>query len=71
MNVTWRFADESAQDEFLSEAKKKGLCELKGHRSVGGLRASIYNAMPVEGVGALRDFMADFQKAHATKAAGA
>ena len=52
------------EKEFLSEAKKVGLYELKGHRSVGGIRASIYNAMPVEGVRALRDFMESFRKAH-------
>lgn len=64
MNVTWRLATEDLEKEFLSEAKKVGLYELKGHRSVGGIRASIYNAMPVEGVRALRDFMESFRKAH-------
>lgn len=64
MNVTWRLSTEDLEKEFLSEAKKIGLCELKGHRSVGGIRASIYNAMPVEGVRALRDFMETFRKAH-------
>ncbi len=64
MNVTWRLGSEDLEKEFLSEAKKKGLFELKGHRSVGGIRASIYNAMPVEGVIALRDFMSEFKKSH-------
>jgi phosphoserine aminotransferase len=43
---------------------KRGLMDLKGHRSVGGIRASIYNAMPLAGVEALRDFMTDFQREH-------
>ena len=47
---------------FLDEAKQAGLLELKGHRSVGGIRASIYNAMPEEGIDALIDFMADFER---------
>lgn len=63
MNVTWRM-NEELEKEFVSEAKQRGLVELKGHRSVGGMRASIYNAMPVEGVEALRDFMLEFQKKH-------
>ncbi|MCC9002992.1 MAG: 3-phosphoserine/phosphohydroxythreonine transaminase, partial [Candidatus Competibacter sp.] len=49
---------------FLAEAKSAGLVTLAGHRSVGGMRASIYNAVPLEGVKALVDFMADFQKRH-------
>ena len=48
------------QADFLREAAERQLVSLKGHRSVGGIRASIYNAMPVEGVQALRDFMRDF-----------
>ncbi len=47
---------------FLDEAKKLGMSSLKGHRSVGGLRASIYNAFPMEGVEALVSFMKDFEK---------
>ncbi|MEO7385433.1 MAG: 3-phosphoserine/phosphohydroxythreonine transaminase, partial [Gammaproteobacteria bacterium] len=50
--------------EFLKQAERAGLTNLKGHRSVGGMRASIYNAMTEEGVIALVDFMADFQKRH-------
>ena len=62
MNVTWRLPSEDLEKDFVSEAKKQGMDGLKGHRSVGGIRASIYNAMPEEGVRVLRDFMLDFQK---------
>ncbi|MCL4192589.1 MAG: 3-phosphoserine/phosphohydroxythreonine transaminase [Thermoguttaceae bacterium] len=61
MNVTFRLADENLQDAFVKGAAERGLVELKGHRSVGGFRASIYNAMPVEGVTLLRDFMVEFR----------
>jgi phosphoserine aminotransferase len=47
---------------FVEEAEKSGLYQLKGHRLVGGLRASIYNAMPIEGIHALINFMQDFEK---------
>ncbi|MCH9643768.1 MAG: 3-phosphoserine/phosphohydroxythreonine transaminase [Gammaproteobacteria bacterium] len=57
MNVPFFLADESRNQEFLDKAKSAGLAGLKGHRLVGGMRASIYNAMPVEGVHALVDFM--------------
>jgi phosphoserine aminotransferase len=63
MNVTFRLPDESLEKEFVKAATARGLMDLKGHRSVGGIRASIYNAMPVAGVTALRDFMLDFQQA--------
>ncbi len=62
MNVPFRLADEKLDDAFLAESKKAGLLALKGHRSVGGMRASIYNAMPLAGVEALVDFMKDFAK---------
>jgi phosphoserine aminotransferase len=65
MNVTFRLPNATVEEEFFKEAKQHGLAELKGHRSVGGCRASIYNAMPEEGVRVLRDFMVDFQKKHA------
>lgn len=65
MNVPFRVKDESLQDKFIAEAKERDLVQLKGHRSVGGFRASIYNAMPLEGVERLRDFMLDFKKANA------
>jgi len=60
MNVTFRLPNDELQTAFLQGAKQRGLQELKGHRSVGGIRASIYNAMPVEGVTTLRDFMQEF-----------
>jgi phosphoserine aminotransferase len=62
MNVTFRLPDSALEGSFLSQAAQRGLCELKGHRSVGGCRASIYNAMPSEGIEALRDFMLEFRK---------
>ncbi len=65
MNVTWRLPSEELEATFVKEAKAKGLHELKGHRSVGGIRASIYNAMPLDGVKTLRDFMVEFQGRHA------
>ncbi len=65
MNVTWRLPSEELEATFVKEAKTHRLHELKGHRSVGGIRASIYNAMPLEAVRALRDFMVDFQSRHA------
>ena len=65
MNVTWRLPSEDLEKAFIAEAKAEGLLELKGHRSVGGIRASIYNAMPLEGVRALRAFMDDFRDRNA------
>jgi phosphoserine aminotransferase len=62
MNVPFRLADEALDDAFLKEAKAHGLIQLKGHRSVGGMRASIYNAMPLAGVQALVAFMRDFER---------
>ncbi len=62
MNVPFTLADAALDAGFLAEAKAAGLVTLKGHRSVGGMRASIYNAMPEAGVRALVDFMADFEK---------
>lgn len=62
MNVTFRLPDPESEARFLKEAAARGLCELKGHRSVGGIRASIYNAMPVEGVQALAEFMREFAR---------
>ena len=60
MNVPFTLADPTLDAEFLAGATQRGLVQLKGHRSVGGMRASIYNAMPIEGVRALVDYMADF-----------
>jgi phosphoserine aminotransferase len=62
MNVTFRLPSEEATSQFVKEAAARRLCELKGHRSVGGIRTSIYNAMPMEGVEALRDFMVEYAK---------
>ena len=66
MNVTWRIHgnNEELEKKFIDEAKKLGMSSLKGHRSVGGIRASIYNAFPMEGVDALVSFMKDFEKAN-------
>ena len=62
MNVPFLLADEKLNSKFLERSKDSGLLALKGHRSVGGMRASIYNAMPQEGVDALVSFMNDFEK---------
>lgn len=65
MNIPFRLRDESLNDAFLKGAEANGLLQLKGHRMVGGMRASIYNAMPIAGVQALIDFMQSFAEAHA------
>ncbi len=65
MNITFVTGDEAKDDAFVKQAAKAGLINLKGHRSVGGMRASIYNAMPVEGVRALVDEMKKFEQANA------
>jgi phosphoserine aminotransferase len=62
MNVPFTLADAKLDDAFLKGAKERGMVQLKGHRSVGGMRASIYNAMPIEGVRALVDYMREFEK---------
>ena len=62
MNIPFRLKSESLDEEFLKQARSRGMIQLKGHRSVGGMRASIYNAMPIEGVRALVEFMRDFEK---------
>lgn len=62
MNVTFRLPSEELEKKFIEEAGTRGLMGLKGHRSVGGLRASLYNAFPLEGVDALLEFMNDFEK---------
>lgn len=64
MNVTFRLPSEELEKKFVDEAKAQKLCGVKGHRSVGGMRASIYNAMPYEGVELLADFMEKFRKAN-------
>ena len=60
MNIVWRLNNEELEKKFIHEAEKEGLSGLKGHRSVGGCRASVYNAMPIEGVKSLIDFMKQF-----------
>ncbi|GKW02286.1 3-phosphoserine/phosphohydroxythreonine transaminase [Pectobacterium carotovorum] len=64
MNVPFLLADSALDNVFLEESVAAGLHALKGHRVVGGMRASIYNAMPLEGVKALTEFMADFARRH-------
>jgi phosphoserine aminotransferase len=62
MNVTFRLPSEDMEKQFIKEATAKGMGGLKGHRSVGGCRASIYNAMPIEGIRTLVEFMKEFEK---------
>ena len=64
MNVPFVMAAPELDKQFVSEAAAAGLANLAGHRSVGGMRASIYNAMPMEGVQALIDFMGEFERAN-------
>lgn len=64
MNVTFRIANNDLEPTFIAEAEKQNLSGLKGHRSVGGIRASIYNAFPVEGIDALISFMKEFEAKH-------
>lgn len=64
MNVPFYLKDERLNEAFLTEAKAAGLLQLKGHKTVGGMRASIYNAMPLEGVQALVAFLKDFEARH-------
>jgi phosphoserine aminotransferase len=64
MNVVFRLPDEALDKLFLQGADARGMVQLKGHRAVGGIRASIYNAMPIEGVQALADYMREFEKQH-------
>jgi phosphoserine aminotransferase len=65
MNVPFTLADPGLDGAFLAGAQDAGLTNLKGHRSVGGMRASLYNAMPLAGVQALIDYMAEFERRHA------
>lgn len=64
MNIPFYLRDERLNDAFLAGAKERGLLQLKGHKSVGGMRASIYNAMPLEGVQALTAYLKDFEAQH-------
>ena len=62
MNVPFTIADDRLVDDFLKGADERGMIQLKGHKLLGGIRASIYNATPIEGVRALADYMVEFQK---------
>jgi phosphoserine aminotransferase len=64
MNVPFWLKDEALDAEFLKGAQQRGMIQLKGHRSVGGMRASIYNAMPIEGVQALVKYLQEFERSH-------
>jgi phosphoserine aminotransferase len=64
MNVPFFLRDDRLSDQFLVGRKERGLVQLKGHRAAGGMRASIYNAMPMAGVQALVDYLRDFERAH-------
>ena len=64
MNVPFTLKKSDLDAEFLKGAEQRGLVQLKGHRSVGGMRASIYNAMPLEGVQALVAYMKEFEAKH-------
>jgi phosphoserine aminotransferase len=64
MNAPFKLRDESLDEAFLKGAQQRGMLQLKGHRSVGGMRASIYNAMPIEGVKALVAYMKEFEQSH-------
>ena len=64
MNVRFHLRDERQDEAFLRGAKAAGMVQLKGHRAVGGMRASIYNAMPIDGVRVLVDYMRDFERQH-------
>ena len=65
MNIPFYLRDESRNDAFLAGTKARGLLQLKGHKSVGGMRASIYNAMPLEGVQALVAYLKEFEATQA------
>jgi phosphoserine aminotransferase len=64
MNIPFTLRDPSLDETFLKGAEARGMVQLKGHRSVGGMRASIYNAMPIEGVRRLVDYMKEFEAKH-------
>jgi phosphoserine aminotransferase len=64
MNVPFTLRDAALDGKFLAGAEERGMVQLKGHRSVGGMRASIYNAMPVEGVQRLVEYMREFEARH-------
>jgi phosphoserine aminotransferase len=65
MNIPFTIGDAELEKKFIKEAAERNMVQLKGHRSVGGMRASIYNAMPTAGINKLIAFMDEFQKANA------
>ncbi len=67
MNVTFRTGSDEIDAAFVKEAEQRGIVSIKGHCAVGGMRASIYNAMPMEGVLHLVDFMREFEKENVKK----
>ena len=64
MNISFTLRNSALDEEFLKQARQHGIIEIKGHRSVGGMRASLYNAMPMEGVRALVAYMREFERTH-------
>ena len=64
MNIVFHLPDEGLEQRFVAEAAEAGMVNLKGHRSVGGIRASVYNALPVDSVGTLVEFMDEFRSAN-------
>jgi phosphoserine aminotransferase len=64
MSVPFFLRDETMNEAFLEGARERGLAQLKGHRAVGGMRASLYNAMPLAGVQALVEWMREFERTH-------
>ena len=64
MNIPFILARDDLENDFIQSAEDEGLFNLKGHRTVGGMRASVYNAMPIEGIKKLITFMDDFAKLH-------
>jgi phosphoserine aminotransferase len=64
MNAPFFLPDVKLESAFLAGARERSLMQLKGHKSVGGMRASIYNAMPLQGVAALIDYLKDFERSH-------
>jgi phosphoserine aminotransferase len=64
MNIPFVIGDPDLDKEFIAGAKERGMINLKGHRIAGGMRASVYNAFPEEGVDALIDYMKEFEAAH-------
>jgi len=62
MNITFNLPTEDLEERFIKEAELQGLVGLKGHRAIGGVRASIYNVFPIEGAKALAEFMKEFER---------